>query len=883
MINRSVLERYGQARRTSSMTRYATFVGIFFLSMVAGSLLFAGAVTVAAWSYFSADLPSLNTVEAQQFETTRIYDRNWKLLYEVSDPLTGYRNYTTLDQITADGENEFLLEATIAAEDRTFWNNFGVEPVAIVRGAFINVSGKGSSGGSTITQQLARQLYPDTIGFERTYLRKIREAIVAVQLTDAYSKERIMEMYLNSVYYGNRSYGIDAAARAYFDRDPSELTLAQAAMIAGLPQAPSAYDPSQNMEAAKLRQGYVLDQMVEAGFISDEEADAAWHEVLIIPPRESQVILAPHWVNFVISQLEQQYGAEKVYRGGLAVRTTLDLDLQVQAEQAVRDHVATLEPYNATNGAAVAMLPGTGEVVAMVGSRDYSDDAISGQFNVAVSERQPGSAFMPLVYAAAFERGWYPGTMILDYQMSYETPGAPQPVYVPENSSRLFHGAVSAREALAGSYNIPAVKTLDYSGVPSMIDLAHGMGIRTGLWRGLDFYGLALALGGGEVSPLELTNTYATLANGGVFVGYNPILEVNESDGSQLYALNRDETLARGQRALSAETSFLVTDILADDEARWSTFGRDNILELPELGDLPVAVKTGTSFDWLDNWTVGYTTDLVVGVWVGNPGNVPMRQLDGLSGAAPIFRDIMVAAHDPAFAETLAGPDGVPSDANFARPEGVIEVDICEATGGLPVQGVETRREYADQRHPPVTNCDQLTQAQVQDLRAALQHFANNSALYTVEGAESLMEYSAMVGGGMGIPDNPVEPTPTPSPTPTPTPTPSPTPIPPTPTPTPPVTATPTVPPGRTTPTPSDDDNGGATVPNLFGVAEGTAIGIIESLGLEVGDVIYITQSDLPPGVDIDAVDVGEVFFQAPAPGTSVSEGTSVSIAVRSD
>jgi hypothetical protein len=274
-----------------------------------------------------------------------------------------------------------------------------------------------------------------------------------------------------------------------------------------------------------------------------------------------------------------------------------------------------------------------------------------------------------------------------------------------------------------------------------------------------------------------------------------------------------------------------------------------------------------------------------------------MRQLDGLTGAAPIFRDIMVAAHGPDFADLLAGPDGNPDATEFTRPDGIIEVDICEATGGLPIQGVDTRQEYADQRHLPVTNCDQLTQAQVQELRAALQHFTDHGALYTDEGAESLMRYSAMVGGGMGIPDDPVEPTPTPSPTPTPTPTPTPvpptpTPVPPTPTPIPRVTATPEAtsipdrPPARSTPTPADeddDDNAGVTVPNLFGAAEGTAIGIIESLGLEVGDVIYITQSDLPPGVDITSVGVGEVFFQAPAPGTQVSSDGAISIAVRAE
>ncbi len=471
------------------------------------------------------------------------------LLYEVSDPETGWRTYVPLREITGDDRNTFIVDATVAAEDETFWKNYGIEPAAILRGAFINVTGRGSSGGSTITQQLVRQLYPDNIGFERSYDRKVREAIVAFQFTQTYSKEQILEMYLNTIYYGNRAYGIDAAAQAYFNKHPSELTLAEASMLAGLPQAPSYYDPTINMEAAKTRQRYVLDRMAKDGYITQQQADEAWTEILIPQSRDDRLNPTPHWVNFVIDHLEARYGAEKVYRGGLSVRTTLDLGLQQEAEVSVRNHLDTLGPYDATNGALVAMLPGTGEIVAMIGSRDYDDDSIFGQVNVAVSERQPGSAFMPITYAAAFEQGWYPGTMIIDYQTRWETPGAPEPEYVPENTTRNYHGAVTARQALGGSLNIPAVKAIDYAGVENTIDLAHRIGIRDGLWRGVGVYGLALTLGGGEVSLLELTNSYATFANNGRYVGYNPILEITGPDGEVVYRFDADGALDRAPQA----------------------------------------------------------------------------------------------------------------------------------------------------------------------------------------------------------------------------------------------------------------------------------------------------------------------------------------------
>jgi membrane peptidoglycan carboxypeptidase len=867
------------ARRGISVRRVVTVLLTIAVSttLAVTAALFAGAIF--AWNYFSEDLPALDSVEASQFQTTRIYDRNGVLLYEVNDPLTGFRTYSPLDEITGAGENTYLLEATVAAEDRTFWDNIGIDPVAIARGVIINLTGNGSSGASTITQQLARQLYPETIGYERNYFRKMREAIVAMQLTDAYPKETIMEMYLNSVYYGNRAYGIDAAARSYFDKDPAQLSLAEAALLAGLPQAPSAYDPTVNMAAAKLRQRYVLDQMVEAGYINGEEADQAWQEIIVVYPTANRLILAPHWVNFVVGELEAQYGAELVYRGGLSVRTSLDYDLQLEAERIVSQHLERIAPYQANNGALVAMTPGTGEILAMVGSNDYWDDAIAGQFNVAASERQPGSAFMPIVYASAFEKGWNPGTVILDYRSRYQTPGAPNPEYVPENTTHLHYGAVTARSALSRSLNVPAVKALEYVGIEPTIDLAHRMGVRTGLWRGLGFYGLALALGAGEVSPLELTNAYATLANNGRYVNYQPVLEITNSSGEVLFQLDRDSGLDNAAQTLSAESAYLVTNVLADKEARLPAFGASSPLDFPELNGRQVAVKSGTSFDWLDNWTVGYTTDLVVGVWVGNASNAPLLQLDGVAGAAPIFHEFMVTAYEPEYAGLVQDAPTISEDDEFVRPAGIQELQLCVATGGLPIGRAETHVEIVDSRRRPALRCDQLTTTQFNELQAALQEVSLGQAEFAPGAVDSILSYSLMVGGGIGVPDDPIEPTPTPSPTPTPTPIPT---QPPTPTPRPTSTPVPSPPPAQSTPTPGDDEDR-VSVPNLFGAEEGAAQAIIEEAGLSVAGVVYITQSDLPPGVDISIVEIGEVFFQSPAPGTLVADGAGVTIAVRAE
>ncbi|CAN5598579.1 hypothetical protein BH23CHL2_BH23CHL2_29820 [soil metagenome] len=853
-------------------------VGAVFAALFVAAL--AGGISI--WTYFSADLPDLNAVEARQFETTRIYDRNWNLLYEVNDPLTGFRTYSSLDGITADGSNMALVDATVAAEDRTFWTNFGIDPVAIIRGLYITLTGDGRSGGSTITQQLVRQLYPDTIGYERSLDRKLREATVATQFTQAYSKEQILELYFNTIYYGNRAYGIDAAARAYFDKQPADLTLAEAALLAGLPQAPSAYDPTVNLGAAKARQRYVLDQMAEAGSISREEAEAAWQEVLVVYPRQNAEILAPHWVNYVIGDLEDRVGAELVYRGGLSVRTTLDLDLQRQAEEALNSHLETIATYNANNGAVVAMLPGSSEIVAMVGSRDYNDDSISGQFNVVTSERQPGSAFMPVVYASAFEQGWSPAQVILDYPVQYSTPGAPSPVFIPQNSTHLHYGAVTAREALARSLNVPAVMTLEFAGIGPTIDLAHQLGVRTGLWRGLDFYGLALALGAGEVSPLELTSTYATFAHGGRYVGPNPILEIQNSAGATIYRLEDQLDDEEGQQVIRPETAYLISDILSDEEARRPAFGEGGVLDFRDL-NVPVVVKTGTSFDWFDNWTVGYSPDLVVGVWVGNAANQPMRELDGAVGAAPVFRDIMFSAHSGEFDRTLGGVHGDERSMAFDIPDGLISLDVCTATGGLARPSDVSEIVLVDRNARPAVRCDQLTSSEWADLRGALEALSKADSKLAAEARESILAYARAVEGGIGVPDNAREATPTATGTIAPTATATARPAPtsrPTSTPYPP----PTVPPTPTATATEDDDSPSSDlvrVPNVNSMTLAQARLALDDRGLTVGDVIYVTQADLPPGLDITIVNVGEVYFQSPAPGEIVPDGSSVSLAIR--
>ena len=552
------------------------FVGLFLTTMLATAVSTIAAVggTVEAYRRVNDGLPNAAEVTVDTFQTSRIYDRNGKLLQEIEAPDGGWRTFVSLDQVS-----QVMIDATVAAEDATFWSHQGVEPMAILRGVTINLSGEGSSGGSTITQQLARGLYPEEIGFDISVTRKFKEALAAVELDRKFSKQDIMTMYLNQIFYGQRSYGIEAAAQTYFNKHASELNLAEASLLAGLPQAPSFYDPTIRMDQAKIRQQYVLDQMVKYHYITREEADAAWNTPLQPQTRTSEVQGAPHFTQYVKDYVIEKYGEDAFTKGGLQIWTSIDLDLQAQAETIVKENMPFLNAYRRNNAAMVVMVPYTGEVLAMVGSADFNDPTIGGQINYALANLQPGSSIKPVIYAAAFESGWNPATVVMDDTMRVETPGAPDPYYEPKNYTGYSYGAVSVRTALSNSLNIPAVKAIQYAGVEHAYDLGRRMGYKTGMPESPENYGLSLALGSGEIPLLEHTNVYATFANGGKYVAANPILKITDSNGQVLYELDRETSLQNAPQALSQEISYQVTSILTDVEARSMVFGRGNLFE----------------------------------------------------------------------------------------------------------------------------------------------------------------------------------------------------------------------------------------------------------------------------------------------------------------
>ncbi len=648
-------------QRIEAQERAARVARALFIASLAVVLLFFAAFggTVLAYAAIAADLPSPDELRgrAATFASTKIYARDGTPLYEIFDPEGGRRTVVPLERIAP-----YMRQAIVATEDKHFYRHPGVDPIGILRAVWQNVRERDIvSGASTITQQLARGvlLSPEE-RTQRTLKRKIKEAVLATELTRRYSKDTILEIYLNTIYYGNLAYGVEAASEIYFDKSASELTLAEAAFLAGLPQAPAVYDPFTNPEAALQRQATVLGLMVEEGYITPEQAAQAQAEAQsweFSPPRYE--IAAPHFVNYVRGLLEQKYGREVLYRGGLRVYTTLDPKLQALAEQSAREQVAALKDRHVTNAALVAMRPASGEIVAMLGSVDFFDADIDGQVNVAVRLRQPGSSIKPVTYLAAFEKGWTPSTLIMD--IPTEFPDGANPPYKPQNYDRKFHGPVLVRSALANSYNVPAVKTLQFVGLPAMLDMAHRLGINS---LNRPDYGLSLTLGGGDVTLLEMVGAYAVLANNGQRVPPVAILRIEDSTGRVVEQYGAPEP----QQVIRPQHAYLITNILADDEARVPAFGPHNALALSR----PAAAKTGTTDDWRDAWTIGYTPDLVTGVWVGNSDNTPMDHVPGSRGAAPIWHDFMEAALQ----------DSPVHD--FPRPEGIVSIEICADSGTLP-------------------------------------------------------------------------------------------------------------------------------------------------------------------------------------------------------
>jgi 1A family penicillin-binding protein len=635
------------------------------------------AVTAVAY-WLLADLPRLSGPTASRAATlygyaaapsSKIYDRYGRLLYEMLPPDSGRHSPVPLEEVPLP-----LRQALIATEDATFYQNPGVDGWAILRAIWINVrGGEILSGGSTITQQLARNLLlsPEE-RYEQTLARKLREAVLAWQIDHHYSKDEILELYFNEIYFGNMAYGIEAAAQAYFSKSVRDLDLAESALLAGLPQAPAYYNPLENLEAAKERQAVVLDLMVKQGFIDEEQARMAKMEKVYFASVPFD-IHAPHFVMYVRSLLERELGLERMEQGGLEIYTTLDLDLNETARDIIRYRLSRLAEcggqqtncppggHNVRNAALLALDPRTGEILAMVGSPDYFSARIDGAVNGTTALRQPGSSIKPITYAAAFASGdLAPATMMLDVRTSFLTEEGT--AYVPINYDLQFRGPVRLREALASSYNLIAVKVLDSVGVEAMTGLARRLGIST--FDELERLGLAVTLGGGEVRLLEETGAYAALANGGYAVQPVAVRRVEDEEGQLLWSPEPGV----GQQVLDERVAYLLTDVLSDDEARIPSFGVGSALELGR----PAAVKTGTTTDYRDNWTVGYTPELVAGVWVGNADNEPMLDISGISGAAPIWHDFMEMALK-----------GQPVQ-QFQRPAGLVEVEVCALSGLLP-------------------------------------------------------------------------------------------------------------------------------------------------------------------------------------------------------
>ncbi|MCD6290489.1 MAG: PBP1A family penicillin-binding protein [Anaerolineae bacterium] len=602
------------------------------------------------------------------FQTTRIYDRHGNLLYEIAD--RGRRTIVPLDVIP-----KTFIQATIATEDKNFYFHEGVDISAITRAAFQNLrEGQIVSGGSTIPQQLARILLLDRKErYSQSLLRKIHEARLAMQLSQRYTKDEILEMYLNSVYYGNQAYGAAAAAEVYFNKPVSELTLAESALLAGLPQAPNYLDPFTNPAAARERQRVVLNLMRRQGYIDDEQMQAALAEELhFASPQNSNPLRAPHFVDYVRDLLLERYGPEGM-RQGLQVYTSLDLRYQELAETIARAQIAAIgSRYNASNAAVVILQPATGEILAMVGSLDYFNKDIDGQVNIALSKRQPGSSIKPILYTAAFENGWTPASVIWDTPVRYPLDSGRW--YVPHNITGRYYGPLHLRTALSNSLNVPAVKLLHQLGVGRMLDVARRMGITS--WRGSESdYGLSLAVGGYEVTLLELTHAYATLANQGKYVPLTPITEIRNGAGEVIFRAWRPDPPVQ---AVSPIAAYQTTSVLSDARSRQRLFGRNSSLDTSQ----PTAVKTGTTDGWRDALTVGYTSYMVVGVWVGNSDGTPMRDVIGFRVAGPIWHDIMEAVWaDPALHDSL-GYAGKPLPKGFTPPPDIYKAPVCDIWPG---------------------------------------------------------------------------------------------------------------------------------------------------------------------------------------------------------
>lgn len=639
------------------------------------ALLVGIVIFVILFIWYGRDLPAPGKlINSSLAESTQIYDRNGILLYSVYKDQN--RAYVQLSDIPKN-----LQHATIAIEDKNFYTNAGFSITGYIRSALdLIIYRRIVSGGSTLTQQLVKNvLLQDT---SQTFIRKLKELILAIQVDKRYSKDQILEMYLNDVPYGGANIGVESAAEAYFGKHVKDLDLAETAFLAGLPQAPSLYSPFSGNKYYLARSKDVLNAMRDQGYISQKQDDASYKEIQNMTFSDAdRSIKAPHFVMYVKQLLAKQFGEATVENGGLQVTTSLDYRIQKIAEDAVKTELDKLgKSYHVTNGAAIVRDPKTGEILAMVGSKDYFDTSNDGNFNASLASRQPGSSLKPIMYATAFEKGYTAATEVMDVQTDFPTGDPTHPMYTPQDYNGKFNGPVQLRFALGNSLNIPAVKMLARVGIKDVMQNAYNMGIQN--WeptsQNIADVGLSLVLGGRETTLLDETTAYGVFATGGYRHDPIAILKVTDSRGNVLYQANPGQ----GTRVMPENVTFLISHILSDNNARLLDFGPYSSLVVPGQ---TTSAKTGTTNDFKDNWTLGYNTSYVVGVWVGNNDNTPMGKIaSGITGAAPIWNDIMRGILKGKSSDTwLEHP---PSD--------VVAMQVDSLFGGLPYNGQPTRTEY---------------------------------------------------------------------------------------------------------------------------------------------------------------------------------------------
>jgi len=657
------------------------------------------------WTFLQ-DLPDPYLLaQKQPNATTRIYDRNGNLLYKIYDEEN--RTLLALEEIP-----KHVIQATIAIEDQNFYTHRGLSFRGILRAVrhdFLEGEEKslGSlQGGSTITQQLVKNalLTP-----ERTYIRKIKELALASMVELLFTKDEILNMYLNQVAYGGTAYGIEEASQTYFSKEAKHLNLAEAALLAGLPASPTTYSPfGANPQLAKQRQIQVLNRMTQEKYINSDNAQAAEKEILTFAPRIIP-IKAPHFVLYIKDELSKRYGPQVVEKGGLQVYTTLDINIQEEAEKAVKKNIESIKTrYNCNNGASLITKPSTGEILAMVGSVDFFDLKNDGNVNLTTSLRQPGSSIKLVNYSYALEHGNYtPSSVIIDSPVSYSNAWE---TYTPVNYDGKFRGRVTLKKALALSLNIPAVKVLASYGVDKMVEQGRKMGITT--WNEPDKYGLALTLGSAEVKMADMAVVFGSIANMGVKKNLTGVKKIIDSKGKVWQDIEKPKKLwaqiaqkayasadepVDGQQVVSEFTAWQLIDILSDNAARAEEFGQNSPLRIKkdDKTDARIFVKTGTSNDFRDNWTDGCSPDFCVLTWVGNNDNQPMRKIaSGITGAAPMWHDIMAKLTEDK------------KESDFSKPEGMIEVEVCATNGLLPCSGCpQTKKAWFVPGTEPTQKC----------------------------------------------------------------------------------------------------------------------------------------------------------------------------------